>query len=165
MSIQSKRVIITEFDFIMKLKNLKPAFCRFEQQLYLPVFSNILQNRWLVFLLVSIYVVFVVLSSLGYDVWHCPIRTALGVPCPGCGLSSATICLFQGNLKAAFSQHAFSVVFFIGLILATGVSLLPSSKNKIAINWINQFERRTGLFTYLMLALIIYWIMRLRGWL
>jgi len=149
----------------MKLKNLKPAFFRFERQLYIPVFSNLLQHRWLVFLFVSIYVVLVVFSSLGYDVWHCPIRIALGVPCPGCGLSSATICLLRGNWKAAFSQHAFSVVFLIGSILSVVVSSLPSSKNKIVINWINQLERRTGLFTYLMLALIIYWIMRLSTWL
>ena len=42
----------------------------------------------------------------------------------------------QGHLKVGISQHAFSVIFLAGFILAEGVSLLLSRKNIMIIYWI-----------------------------
>ena len=149
-------------NFIQYESNIfKSTFSKLKRQFYIPVFSNILRQRWLVFLLVSVVIVHLAVSSFGYEIWRCPIKSTFGIPCPGCGLSSAIISLLQGKWKTAFLHHAFAGIFLIGFTVAIGVSLLPFHDNKMVVNWISKFERCTGLFTYLMMALMIYWIMRL----
>ena len=38
-------------------------------------------------------------------VFGCPFETLLGIPCPGCGMSRAFICLFHLDLRGAFIYH------------------------------------------------------------
>lgn len=35
----------------------------------------------------------------------CPVQVALGVPCPGCGMTRATHLLFHGDVGAALRMH------------------------------------------------------------
>ena len=35
----------------------------------------------------------------------CPIRALLGIPCPGCGMTRALLCLLRLDFAAAFSYH------------------------------------------------------------
>lgn len=35
----------------------------------------------------------------------CPIRALTGIPCPGCGLTRAYLCLFRGDLRGALYYH------------------------------------------------------------
>lgn len=39
----------------------------------------------------------------------CPLRTMTGIPCPGCGLTTAAVALVRGQFDAAF--HANPVIF------------------------------------------------------
>src|SRR4051812_17128000 len=41
----------------------------------------------------------------------CPMAAVLGVPCPGCGLSRATLALLQGDVRQALHFHP--LVFLI----------------------------------------------------
>jgi hypothetical protein len=41
--------------------------------------------------------------SLGFPL--CPMAAGLGVPCPGCGLTRATLLLLHGDLRAALHTH------------------------------------------------------------
>lgn len=61
----------------------------------------------------------------------CPFRALTGLPCPGCGMTHAFVCLGHGNLALAWHYnalsiplYAFSLVWLAGRI--TGRSLLPS---------------------------------------
>jgi hypothetical protein len=40
----------------------------------------------------------------------CPLASVLGVPCPGCGLTRATLALAQGDLKHALELHPLVLV-------------------------------------------------------
>ncbi len=42
--------------------------------------------------------------------FECPVRAALGVPCPGCGMTRATHLLFHGELRAALQMHPLVLV-------------------------------------------------------
>ena len=51
----------------------------------------------------------------------CPINLIFGVPCPGCGLTRAWLCVFHGSFTDAFLMHPLfwtvpliAVFFFIG---------------------------------------------------
>ena len=49
----------------------------------------------------------------------CPSAALLGVPCPGCGLTRATLALLHGDVHAAFRFHPLVFVLsplFIGLM-------------------------------------------------
>lgn len=129
-------------------------------QLFNPVLASLLSNRWVALLLVLIGAAQVALvgTRLG---WTCPVKAALGIPCPGCGLSTAVALLFRGEWLAALAEHAFAPVFVLGFALMAVVSLLPESPRRATIERIAGLERRTGFTTLLLLGLMVYWGLRL----
>ncbi len=101
------------------------------------------------------------LMSLALPSWRCPIRYGLGVPCPGCGLSRATLELLQGHFDHALRIHAFSpiVVGVAGLILIAIV--LPKSPRYKLAECIARFEDRTGITIGVLSSFLGYWLVRL----
>jgi hypothetical protein len=93
--------------------------------------------------------------------WQCPIRAALGIPCPGCGLTHATMLLFQGKWRDSLSEHAFAPFFLLGLVLVAVVSLLPGKWRDSVVNLVTVVERRTGITALVLIALMGYWGIRL----
>lgn len=131
--------------------------------LFMPVLASLLQDRWSALLLVGIAALQVVLVALGAGGWRCPVKAVLGIPCPGCGLSHAVVLLLRGEWGAALSTHAFAPVFLCASILVVVVSVLPNSWHRGVVSWIAVSERRTGVVTFLLLGLIVYWGFRLFG--
>lgn len=75
----------------------------------------------------------VILAALGaaallwIDVPLCPAAALLGLPCPGCGLTRATLALLRGDAQTAFSFHPLVFVAVPGLIsigVASGARVL-----------------------------------------
>jgi hypothetical protein len=120
-----------------------------------------LQNRAVGFALVGAAALHFGLVILGLPGWQCPIRQTLGIPCPGCGLSRAMLALTLGDWQTSLTLHAFAPLFLIGLLLMTGVTLLPSAQRQFAINWIDLVERRTGIIAILLISFVLYWLARL----
>ena len=57
--------------------------------------------------------------ALGFDLPLCPMAGLLGIPCPGCGLTRATLALVRGDLPAAYHFHPLVFVLaplYIGLL-------------------------------------------------
>ena len=131
--------------------------------LFVPVLASLLQDRWVTFLLVGIAALQVGLTASGLHGWRCPVKTTLGVPCPGCGLSTAMVSLLQGEWRAALSTHAFAPVFLLGFILMAVIAVLPRRLNRGAVRRIAALERRTGIVTFVLLGLVVYWGVRLLG--
>lgn len=101
------------------------------------------------------------LISLGLPSWQCPIRYGLGIPCPGCGLSRATLELLHGHFEHALRIHAFApiVVGIAGLIFTTIV--LPKSRRIKLVGIVERVERRTGMTIVLLSSFLVYWLTRL----
>jgi hypothetical protein len=59
-----------------------------------------------------------VVIALGIPV--CPTATLFGIPCPGCGLTRATLALFRGDVGTAFQLHP---LVFVLMPLVVGLSL------------------------------------------
>lgn len=133
------------------------------RQLFKPMFASLIRERLTALLLGGIVVLQVGLVIMGLRGWRCPIRETLGIPCPGCGLSIAMVTLLQGKWREALSLHAFAPIFLFGSALTIAVSLLPTHPRRAVINQIATLERRTGITVLLMIALIVYWIVRLLG--
>ncbi|MBD1842522.1 DUF2752 domain-containing protein [Cyanobacteria bacterium FACHB-63] len=101
------------------------------------------------------------LILLGLPGWQCPIRAGLGIPCPGCGLSRATLELLQGHFDHALRIHAFApiAVGVGGFVLAAIV--LPKSSRIELVRIVDRIERRTGITIVLLSSFLVYWLIRL----
>lgn len=101
------------------------------------------------------------LVSVGLPGWPCPFKAAFGIPCPGCGLSTAVSSLMHGDWHAAITTHAFAPIFLFGLLFVLTVSMLPKNAHAIAIKKIAAFEKRTGITAVILICFIFYWGFRL----
>ncbi len=135
----------------------------FSEHLHRPFISPILQKRWIVLILTGAAALQIWITALGFQGWQCPIYSTLGIPCPGCGLSTATVLLIEGDWLNAMHTHAFSPVFFIGLILIGIFGILPSRFHHKALRRITVIEKRTGFAAYILLGIVAYWGLRLFG--
>ena len=128
-----------------------------------PVLSSLLKSRGESLAIAGFAVGQVALTFCHLSPWTCPIKAVLGIPCPGCGLSRACVCLLHGQWGAAMQAHAFAplLVLAVGLIGIT--ALLPARARQGVIAWVEGVERRTGLAAWLLSALMIYWCFRLGG--
>ena len=100
-------------------------------------------------------------TALGLTAWQCPLKSTLGVICPGCGLTRAMVLLIQGQWQAAVNLHAFAPIVLGAVILLATASTLPLRfRNRIARN-LAVIERRTGLVALLILSALVYWLLRI----
>jgi hypothetical protein len=91
-----------------------PRITRF---LFMPILAPMIQDRRIIRVLMGMAALQVWLTAMGLPGWQCPIRSLLGVPCPGCGLSTAMALLLQGQWGEAMSVHAFAYVFLLGFVI------------------------------------------------
>jgi hypothetical protein len=123
----------------------------------------VFQNRWFLHLLTTAAALQVGLAAGGIQGWQCPIHSTVGIPCPGCGLSSATASLIQGEWRVALQIHFFAPVFVMGFIFMGIFSVLPGQVYHKSLRWLDAFERSTGFATLLSIALVVYWCYKILG--
>ncbi|HEX8150089.1 MAG TPA: DUF2752 domain-containing protein [Pyrinomonadaceae bacterium] len=99
--------------------------------------------------------------AAGVGGWPCPVKGALGIPCPGCGLTRATVALLRGEFAAAFAAHAFAPVLLLGLAALAVAALLPAGRREAFAGLVGRVERRTKVSYVLAAALLLYWSVRL----
>jgi hypothetical protein len=126
-----------------------------------PVFSTILESRVETAAIVGFGVVHLGLGMMGLSFWNCPVLAATGIPCPGCGLTRATMQLFHGNISDSLQTHAFAPIFLMALLLMTTVLVLPNSVGTKIINFVNRLETRNGITAWVFFSLMFYWAFRL----
>jgi len=128
---------------------------------YKPFFAPLLQKRRIALILLCAATLQTVLISTGLRGWQCPIHSTLGIPCPGCGLSTAMTLLIKGDWQGAIHTHAFAPVFLFAFVLMGIVSILPENLHRKAVLQIAAIEKRTAFAAYILFGIIAYWIFRL----
>jgi hypothetical protein len=61
---------------------------------------------------------------MGAGAPFCPTASLLGVPCPGCGLTRATLALLHGNVSRALELHPLVFLLVPVYVGGIGVALL-----------------------------------------
>ncbi len=128
---------------------------------YQTTFANLLESRTETAAIVGFGVIHIGASLAGISLWQCPILAATGVPCPGCGLTRATMQLLHGDIAASIQTHAFAPIFMIALILMGLVLVLPNSTSQKIISSVRRLEARNGLTAWVLSSLMLYWALRL----
>jgi hypothetical protein len=130
---------------------------------FTPVFSTLIENRPQGLTIVGSGVLLVGLHLAGLPGWACPFKTMFGIPCPGCGLTTAMDQLLHGQLSNSLHTHAFAPIFLFSMVVMAVVLTLPEKQHKSAVEWIARFERHTGITALILVALMVYWVIRLAG--
>jgi uncharacterized protein DUF2752 len=126
-----------------------------------PVVFPLLRDRRLALVILAIGAVLIGLFAFGISAWPCPVLHATGIPCPGCGLTRATLFLLRGDLRTSLRYHAFAPVFLLGAGAISVAGLLPERLRLPVLEKLENFERRTGALYVLSIALVLYWLARL----
>ncbi|MBL8205471.1 MAG: DUF2752 domain-containing protein [Blastocatellia bacterium] len=129
-------------------------------KLFTPVLAPMIRNRPFVLVILGIAVLQLLLTSFNLPIWRCPMLHTLGIPCPGCGLTRATLAFLQGEWRQGLTLHAFGLFMPMALVFIGG-GLLPSHLKQQFVFQIEKIEHRTGIVTILLFALIAYWLVRL----
>jgi len=135
----------------------------FAQAWFAPTFSSLLEKRTEGLVIVGAGVLQVGLHLAGLPGWACPFKQTFGIPCPGCGLTTATGQLFHGQWLSSLQTHAFAPFFAFAFFIMAIVSFLPQNQRQSMLTRVAGFERRTGVTSWLLAALMIYWVIRLAG--
>jgi len=128
---------------------------------YRPLLAPLLATRKAAIALAALVAAQIAATFFHLPGWPCPFFTALGIPCPGCGLSRASAALLHGDVEHSFRMHAFASPVLLGALLVCVTAVLPSSPRTKALAAIERVERRTGASALLLIALLVYWIARL----
>jgi hypothetical protein len=130
---------------------------------FTPSFSTLIENRAEGFAIVGSVALLAGLHWLGLPGWACPLKSLTGIPCPGCGLTTATSQLLSGQFLASLDTHAFAGIILAAYFLMVVVLALPKVQRQYTVTWIAKFEQRTGITSFVLIALMLYWIFRLAG--
>ena len=101
------------------------------------------------------------LTALHVEGWQCPVLSVLGVPCPGCGLSRAVTAFARGDWEYSLAMHAFAPLFLIAFAFVAAAALLPDRQRRSLIIKVEALEHRTGVTAILLIAFVVYWLVRL----
>lgn len=99
--------------------------------------------------------------AAGVGGWPCPLKAATGIPCPGCGLTRASVALLRGDFAAGLGAHAFAPLLLFGLAALAVSGLLPAARREAFAGLVARFERRTKAAYVVLGALLLYWSVRL----
>jgi Protein of unknown function (DUF2752) len=103
-----------------------------------------------------------------FDFPLCPMASSFGIPCPGCGLTRATLALFHGDLRAALHFHPLVWLLaplFIGFVGSAVVDLLRDPTRPRRTPLIRWNNRWLSIATLCVLVLMLgVWLARFAGY-
>ena len=141
----------------MLCQNERKMRTSISNRFFTPVLTPFLESRALALMIVGCAVTQTLLVFFGVPSWQCPIRAATGIPCPGCGLSSAMVLLLKGRWLESIERHAFAPIFLMAFVLLGIASLLPAAWHQKVVDVMSRAERQTGFAVVIVLALVGYW--------
>jgi hypothetical protein len=123
--------------------------------------STLLRERGVALGLTALAAAQIGAVSAGVGGWPCPFLCATGLPCPGCGLTRASLARARGEWGESLAAHAFAPVLVVALVAIAVAALLPRRQREAFAEAAERLERRTRASAFLLAALLLYWSARL----
>jgi hypothetical protein len=119
-----------------------------------------------------ITVLALVLGALAVAMWSdfplCPMAGTFGVPCPGCGLTRATLALLHGDVHGALRFHPLvwlMAPLFIGFVGMATLELVRNANERARpprLDWSSRGV--TVVAVFLLVAMLSVWLLRFAGY-
>lgn len=122
-----------------------------------PLIGPVLRNRTLCALLLAAWLVQVGWVFCGLNGWSCPLRGALNLPCPGCGLTRATVCLLQGQIRMALDFHLLSPAVLATAILLVIGAVRANPLYQWVLESLESMERRIPFTGIVLTGFLLHW--------
>src|ERR1043165_1383188 len=129
--------------------------------IFRPLFSNILRDRRLGSFICGAALLQLILPLLKFPSWPFPIFHPLGIPCPGCGMTRATLFLVRGEWKAALTLHAFAPILLMAFAVISFCAIAPRAQSEGVAARVEKLETHSGITFFLLGGLILYWLARM----
>jgi hypothetical protein len=91
----------------------------------------------------------------------CPMRSAIGIPCPGCGLTRACGALISGDFDRMLRFHALAPLVFVSAICYVLVQHGPGKLGYISSGVWHSIARRVPVPAVVGTVFVGYWAVRL----
>jgi Protein of unknown function (DUF2752) len=104
-------------------------------------------------------------TAVHFDFPLCPMASTFGVPCPGCGLTRATLALLHGDLHAALHFHP--LVWLLAPLFAVfvGGAVLELARGPYRASPLRLRGRAVNVAAALVLSLTLgVWVARFAGY-
>jgi hypothetical protein len=125
------------------------------------ILSSLLEERWRALTFAGFAATQVGLVFLGLPALPCPSRFVTNIPCPGCGLSTSLSLMAKGKWQEGFVTHPFAPLFVLAFSLLIAISILPSPLHQKTVSLMTRIETETGALFIVLLAMGIYWGIRM----
>ena len=107
------------------------------------------------------WLIFVSFSNGQTSITICPSKLIYHIPCPGCGLTRATICFHRGDIEEAllYNPNVFFVVAFIYMVPVFFIYDFIKKKEILYLVYVKinrKLERPIFLFMLFIFELIIW---------
>ncbi|HHP7233213.1 MAG TPA: DUF2752 domain-containing protein [Desulfobacterales bacterium] len=112
-------------------------------------------------LLLAAWLAQVGLVYQGLSAWPCPFHSIMKMPCPGCGLTRATVCLLKGHGRAALAQHPMAPAVLAAPIVLLPGAVLPKPRRKRLLKRIEMLEQRIPVVGIILTGLLLHWAIAL----
>src|SRR5262245_56423689 len=124
---------------------------------FMPIMAALMRSRLAARLIAGAALVQGGLVMVGLPGWQCPLLHGLGIPCPGCGLSRASIALLRGDWQTALRMHAFAPIMLLALALFFCAAVLPERPQEVLCRAVEAGEGRTGLGVLRLVGWVVCW--------
>ena len=123
--------------------------------------ASLLAQRPLCLALTAAAAAHLAANAVGLPGWVCPWKAATGIPCPGCGLTRATIRLARGEFGEAMHLHPFAPVAMTGIVLILAAAVGPAPLRSRLVQGVARLDPGGLTSKLLLLALLAFWLVKL----
>jgi hypothetical protein len=100
------------------------------------------------------------IAACGVNLLPCPFLNVTGLPCPGCGMTRASLALLRGDWAEVWHLNPFGPVFAVfWVVVGIGVALPQPSRARYAER-LGRIEQRTRWVAWVACGLAIYTLTR-----
>lgn len=65
---------------------------------------------------IILYLIYALVMNL-FNLQSCPIKLLIGIPCPGCGMTRAILCLLKFDFKGAIKYNALFIILLLVIVV------------------------------------------------
>ena len=93
-----------------------------------------------------------------FTVGLCLFYRVFGIPCFGCGLSRAFVCIMHFDFAGAVEHHVLALPLFVGMFIYFVICVFDLMLNTDLIQRVDRFLGRKYMFVlYAIIVLLAYW--------